>query len=168
MKLIERLGIQRGVLLAMVLLVSALVASTIWTMSQQSDLDDAQARRTARVDAATAARQAVPELLSYSAATLDRDVSEAQDWLTAGFRKDFSTLQDSLIEPAVEEKGFATTATVARLGVVEAEANVVTLLVFVEQTTQRGGDEAEPIATRATVRMERIGGRWLVGDLRPV
>lgn len=154
------------------LLVVLLATSTYWAMGKRSDLASAEARVSARAAASNAAQKAVPELLSYSASTLDSDVATAQDWLTDGFREEFTTLQEEMIQPAVEEQGFATTAEVTRIGVVEpagAGGRTITFLVFVEQTTQRrGGEVAEPIATRATVRMEKVGDRWLVGELRPV
>jgi Mce-associated membrane protein len=159
----------RSAAAALVLLTALAAASVAWTSSARSDLSAAEGRREARSAAAAAAQQAVPELLSYDAATLDDDLAAARDWITESFRDEFATLQDDLIQPAVEEQGFATAAEVTRVGVVEGTTRVVTLLVFVEQTTEREGEEPdEPIATRATVRMEKVDGRWLVGDLRPV
>lgn len=152
-------------LAAVALVALALVVS--WDVRSWQRLGDETDLVDAREEAAEAARAAVPEMLSYRKATLEDDLRRARSWLTDRFAPEFTELQDRLIEPTVGHR-FSTVAVVDRVAVTEGDGDEVSLLVFVEQTTRQGRQQqAEPVSTRATVRMRLVDGDWLVDDLRP-
>lgn len=150
-------------------LVLALALASGWAIRARGDLRDEQDLVAARQGALAAASSAVPQLLTYSSADLDTQLAAALDLLTERFTPEYEQLQRELIAPSLEQGGVSTTATLERIGVVEEGAQEVTLLVMLSQVTSGPqARDAEPIATRATVRMRLDGDTWLVDALTPV
>lgn len=157
-----------GVLVAAIA-VLALVVAGVLAAVEHRDLGREETLGAQRTDASRAASQVVPRLLTYRSDDLAAQTSAARALVTPRFRPELDQLLSRLIEPTVRKGGFATTAEVQRVGVVAQERDSVTVLLFLQQRTQRsGGSLGEPIATRAQVRMVRAGSRWRVDDLRPV
>lgn len=160
---------KRRQLALVVMAVCILAAATLYAHHEWSERQHGLTVDRARTAAAEAASESVPVMLSYQTTSLERDLERSQAVITDRFRDEFTRLQDKLIKPAVDERGFQTTAVVERLGLIEAAKKEVSLLVFITQnTTSAQQPDGEPVATRATVRMRLEDGHWLVDDLRPV
>lgn len=123
----------------------------------------------ARAESVDAARDLVPALLSYHAASLDADVARARDLVTGPFADEYTRLLDQVVVPATRTGQLSTDARATRVAVVSAEPGQARLLVFVDQSTT-SPSEPRPATTssRATVDLTEVDGRWLVSGLQPL
>ncbi|MEU7812819.1 hypothetical protein [Pseudonocardia sp. NPDC049154] len=119
---------------------------------------------------ATAVRT-VPQLLSYEPASVDGMLDRLGADLTDGFRQDYGTLITQVVAPAAKSQQITTKAEVTSSSVEldSQAADEVTALLFVNQTTQAPA-AASPAQSGSRVRvvMDRVDGRWLVADLKPI
>ncbi|WP_224393067.1 hypothetical protein [Pseudonocardia sp. ICBG1293] len=125
----------------------------------------AQQTEQARVDGLTAARTGVEQVLSYQPASKDADVARARGLVTGDFGRQFDSVLDSVVRPALD-RGVGTRTVVTRAGVVSAGADRVTALLYFTQEAARPGEPPRTTAGRAEVTVQRVDGRWLVSDLR--
>ncbi|MER5674732.1 hypothetical protein [Pseudonocardia alni] len=125
----------------------------------------AQQTEQARVDGLAAARTGVEQVLSYQPASKDADVARARGLVTGDFGRQFDSVLDSVVRPALD-RGVGTRTVVTRAGVVSADADRVTALLYFTQEAARTGEPPRTTAGRAEVTVQRVDGRWLVSDLR--
>lgn len=123
----------------------------------------------ARMAALAAARANVGTVLSYSAGTVEADLARSQQLLTGSFAVDFQTLANQTVVPAAKRDKVTTTATVSEAGVVNADDDRVTVLLFVTQSTTSTLLKSPKVdGSRVEVVMTRVGGTWLISSLNPV
>lgn len=125
----------------------------------------AQQIEQARADGLAAARTLTEQVLSYQPASRDADLARARGLVTGDFGRQFGTVLDSVVGPALD-RGVGTRTTVTRAGVVDAQSDRVTTLLYLTQDASRGADDKRTTVGRAEVIVEFVGGRWLVSDLR--
>lgn len=142
------------------LLLAGLVGYLAWSLSGMND--EAEARLTGR-DVAAAD---VEKILSYDHASFDKGTTAAEKLMTARFRKEYGDTVDLVREDALAKKSVVRAEVVAS-SVVEADADRVEALLFVNQTTD-AQDLEEPRVdlNRVVVTLVPDGdGGWLVDDL---
>ncbi|MEU7812031.1 hypothetical protein [Pseudonocardia sp. NPDC049154] len=123
----------------------------------------------ARTDAVAAARQAVPQLLSYDHTTLEAEIPRRLDLLTGTFRDDYGQLLHDVVLPAAAQSALVTSAEPKESAVVSEDGpDLVTVLMFLNQTTTAQGAPPDAVGSRVRVTMERPEDRWLVSELTPV
>lgn len=124
-------------------------------------------------DAEAAAEEAIPEVLSYDYRTLDEDFAEAEDYLTDDFAGKRTALFDqtaesglTLREQVVSEK-VVVTARVAATGVtrVAEDGDRATIVVYVDQDSQKGDGEPRLLQMWATLNMVNEDDEWLLDDI---
>ncbi|MCR1785133.1 hypothetical protein KVF89_21520 [Nocardioides carbamazepini] len=158
-------GIAAGVL---VLLLLAAAVLSAFQAHRAAGLTDA------RADALAAAKERVPTLLGYDAATLDADLAAAADQTTGDFRTDYGRILEEVVRPTATERGISTTAAVNAAGVVRGNSDQVVVLLFLTQTTnatrgENGGKGGTSVSgSRVEVTMARDGDRWRIAGLKPV
>ena len=84
------------------------------------------------------------------------------------YLKNFSQLEkqkDGSPGLAVQSKTVVTT-NVLGSGVVDAEADKVRVLVYVNQTSEKAGADPQIFQNRAALTMTKDGDRWLVDDVQ--
>lgn len=123
----------------------------------------------ARSEASTAARRAAELVLSYDHRTLTKDFEASRATLTPEFAADFDQTTKVVAEQATNVKA-TVRAEVREVGVRDGDADRVTLLVFVNQTTTSTITQNKPRVdlNRARFTMVRIGGQWLVRSIEPL
>ena len=126
----------------------------------------------ARAAAPASAERAAKAVLSYDYRRLDADQERAKDYLTPSYAKEFEKTfallkenQDGSPGAAVQTKAVVT-ATVAGSGVVDAEADAVRVLVFVNQTSRKAGTDPRVFQNRVAMTMQKRDGKWLVDDVK--
>jgi Mce-associated membrane protein len=151
-----------------VLAVAFLVASIVLGLvvarntSSRSDLTSAQE------DAVSAARQAIKNLDSLSAATVDADLKRVVDGATGSFKEQFTKAQAELKKVVVQRKTVSS-ATVLSAGLQRADLDSATVLVAVDRTVTDTSTPNGVIAhDRWKMQVEKHGGRWLLATLEPV
>ncbi len=126
----------------------------------------------ARAAAPATAERAAKAVLSYDYRRLDADQERAKDYLTPSYAKEFEKTfallkenQDGSPGAAVQTKAVVT-ASVAGSGVVDAEADTVRVLVFVNQTSRKAGTDPRVFQNRVAMTMKKRDGKWLVNDVK--
>lgn len=153
------------------LLVAALALDgfVVWREMSRRNAEEASARalHSALIQAPSVAEQAAGPLLSYRYDTLDRDLAEAQRYLTDGFRPGYTASIDQLVRREATRARATVQAEVLSSGVVEASGERADVLLFIDQTTT-SPTRSEPTTAlnRVVFSMVRRDGTWKVADIR--
>ncbi|MEV4729310.1 hypothetical protein [Saccharopolyspora sp. NPDC049426] len=151
------------------LVVAVLLAATGAVVVLHQRQDAAARVAAARTAATEVAARRIPEVLSYSHETLDRDLAAAERAVTGGFARDYLELQRTMIRPAAVRDRISTRTTLSALGVVTATDRQVVLLAFINQLTTSSRRPAPLIeGARVRVTLEKVGEDWLVSTLDTV
>lgn len=170
--LVRTLGrVPRLVLAALLVAVLALAGASVWLAGEVRD----EARvADARDQATVAAEQAAEAILSYDYEDLATDRKRAEGYLTGDFRAEYarnfqllSEQEDGTPGAAVQTKAVVQAQAVGS-GVVDVDPDGRTarVLVFVNQTSEKEGQEPQVFLNRVAMTMQERDGRWLVSDLR--
>jgi Mce-associated membrane protein len=148
-------------LLVIVGLAVALIFSQVQLSNQNSLNAD-------RASAAAAAKTYAHDVASYSYRHLHRDFGRVESESTPAFRRDFIRSSGSLSKVLVQYKATAS-AKVLEAGISSISSDKAVVLVFVNQSvansTQQGASTDD---SRIKVTLVRVGGRWLLQDLKVV
>lgn len=148
--------------IALALMFAAAAASySSWQAQQAQHLEGV------RAEALSAAQTRVPVLLSYQASRIDDDLTRAIEQTVGSFRDDYSQVLNEVVAPTAKERGISTQAEVTAAGVVSAETDRVTVLVFLTQTTTARGQRSTVSGSRVEVTMEPSGANWKISGLEP-
>jgi Mce-associated membrane protein len=172
----QRRGVPGVALLAAAaLVVAAFVAANVWLYVERSNngstatADGSYPINGVQPAAMTSARERIPALLSYKYTDVDSYIATAPDNATGQFKKDFTELITRVIAPAARAQKIVTHADVKSVGVIEAHADSVTVLVMLDQTTTSKKTKGARVdGSRVRVVMTRTGGKWLVSSLTPI
>ncbi|MDQ6641640.1 MAG: J domain-containing protein [Actinomycetota bacterium] len=130
-----------------------------------------QHRQDAGQEASAAAERALPVVLSYDYRHLTADRDKAARYLSPKYRKEYIATFDKLIQssgsnpgPAEQTKAVVT-ANVQNIGVVDAEADVARVIVFLDQSTVKAAGTPKFSLNRLTVSMVKVGNAWLVDNI---
>jgi Mce-associated membrane protein len=120
----------------------------------------------ARAEASAAARKAAELVLSYDYRQLDKSFGAARATLTPEFANDFDKTAKVVGEQATKTKA-TVKAEVREVAVRDGDADRVTLLVFVNQTTTSTITQGKPRIdlNRARFTMIRSGDEWQVQQI---
>ncbi|SFB13396.1 Mce-associated membrane protein [Amycolatopsis marina] len=122
-------------------------------------------KRDLRAEIIAAATQNVVAILSYSADTLDADLSEGLAVTTQPFSDILSRTVEEVISPTAADAGIDTSAEVLAAGVVRNDTESAEVILFVDQsTTSAEQPEAELNQITLTVSLVKSDGNWLVSE----
>jgi Mce-associated membrane protein len=107
-------------------------------------------------------------LLSYHAASVDKDLSGAQDRLTGDFKDAYSALIRQVVIPGAKEKHISVVAKASAAASVSVNESHAVVLVFVNQTVTIGDGRPTDTAPVVKVVLEKVKDRWLVSHFDPV
>jgi Mce-associated membrane protein len=146
-----------AVVVALTLAVAVVLGIKAWHGKQAED---------ARNQAAAAGRKAAETALSYDYRDLDKSFAAARATMTPEFAAKFDDTAKVAGQLATKTKA-TVKADVREVGVRDGDANRVTLIIFVNQTTTstitKGSPRVDLNRTRFT--MVRNGDRWLVQEI---
>jgi Mce-associated membrane protein len=150
------------------LLASALICAAVLTAAA-AKLSGRHGDTSGGSDALAAATSGVATVLSYNYAHLDADFARAESLLTPKFRKNYDNTTAKGVKPLAAQYKAVSTAAVTSAGLVQAGADKVVLLVFVDQTVTNS-QVAAPRLDRSRIRVTMVkrGDRWLIDGLQPV
>jgi Mce-associated membrane protein len=128
-----------------------------------------QATQQARADAATAARQAARDILSYDYRTMADDIARAKSETTGVFARDYARTADRLQAQAARLRAIVQ-ASPSTPGVVSGTRTEVVVLLFVDQASvkQVAGQKTPTTRidqSRVRLTMSKVNGHWLVSQL---
>ncbi|MGC4937901.1 hypothetical protein [Kribbella sp. DT2] len=146
-----------SVVLVLVLALGAVLGLKAWRGQQTEE---------ARGQAVNAGRKAAETALSYDYRTLDKSFAAARGTMTPEFAGKFDETAKVAGELATKTKA-TVRAEVREVGVRDADANRVTLVIFVNQTTTSTITQGKPRVdlNRTRFTMVRNGSRWLVQEI---
>ena len=107
-------------------------------------------------------------MLSYTAATVDRDLTAARARLTGKFLDDYTKLVDTQVIPGAKAKQISAAAQVPAVASVSANPSHAVALVFVDQTVAAANQAPATTASSIRVTLDKIDGKWLVSGFDPV
>jgi Mce-associated membrane protein len=146
-----------AVVVILTLTVAAVLGVKAWHGKQAED---------ARDQASAAGRKAAETALSYDYRDLDKSFAAARATMTPDFAAKFDATAKVAGELATKTKA-TVKADVREVAVRDGDADRVTLIIFVNQTTTstitKGSPRVDLNRTRFT--MVRNGGRWLVQEI---
>jgi Mce-associated membrane protein len=155
------LGVVLSGLLAVVIVLVLAVAGILGVKALKGkEAEDA------RDQAATAGRKAAEVALSYDYRSLDKSFAAARATMTPEFATKFDATAKVAGELATKTKA-TVRAEVREVGVRDGDANRVTLVIFVNQTTTSTITQGKPRVdlNRTRFTMVRNGDQWLVQEI---
>jgi Mce-associated membrane protein len=146
-----------AVLIVLILALAGILGLKAWKGQQAED---------ARSAAATAGRKAAETALSYDYRSLDKSFAAARATMTPDFAAKFDATAKVAGELATKTKA-TVRAEVREVGVRDGDANRVTLVIFVNQTTTSTITQGKPRVdlNRTRFTMVRNGDQWLVQEI---
>jgi Mce-associated membrane protein len=135
---------------------------------------DSPARNAAVVDVdrnaqlVSAVSKGLTEVLSYDYRNPEPTAAAAQRLLSGAARDEHATLFAELRKKAPGQN-LVLTAQVQATGVTQLSGDSATLLVFLDQSSQRAGDkEATVSAAQLVVSAALVSGEWKISGIRPL
>jgi Mce-associated membrane protein len=123
---------------------------------------------TARVESVQAAKDSTIALLSYKPDTVEKQLNDARDRLTGGFRDQYTSLINDVVIPGAKEKKISAVANVPEAASVSANPGHAVVLLFVNQTVVVGTSPPTDTASSVRVTLDKIDDRWLISEFDPV
>lgn len=144
----------------------------LWMAYDLTSTDSAQNK--ALTDAAATSRvqsevsRGLTSVLSYDYSNPGQTEAAAREVLTGNASKEYETLLKSLDARAPGQK-LVLTAVVQSVGVKNLTDKDATLLVFLDQSSQRAEDgEASYSAAQLSVKATKVGNAWKISGLTPL
>lgn len=157
-------GRQVELILVVLVLAVALIASGVWVLYHQ--LHRAEMSAQARSSAVEAARSHAQQLLSYDYRSFDKDIDQAKNSTTGTFRKNYLETTRNLVANQAKQNEVVVRARVVGASVVDAEPDRVVTLLLVNQATQSNRvDGTEVDKNRVRMTLTKVDGQWLASDL---
>lgn len=111
-----------------------------------------------------AARSALSTLYTYSPDTIDAYPEQARKVLTENMRGEFDKTIDPTVA-AVKQGGTSTTVQVTDVGVKVLDGDRAELITNVTVSAESNGVAQDSASGPLIVRMEKVGGVWLLSDI---
>ena len=156
--------------LAAILLAVGLVGWWSWFDLRGDDPSDNGAIIDSKVTAQvqTSVSQALGRVLTYDYQDPATTEAAADDVLAGQARTEYDTLFASLQQRAPGQQ-LKLTAQVQAIGVKELRGDKATLLVFLDQSSQRAADQESSVsAAQLAVTAEKKGSTWKITGLKPL
>ena len=154
---------RRGLLASLSVLIVALAVLDGWLVAARPE----SGSRTQRDQALASAKAAVPLILSYDYRRFDENVATAKSRLTGRATTDYVQAMAKTIKPTATKVHAVVQAQTDGAGVesVSGSGKQVTVVVFGEQKVTNSSLTAPRTDLfRVRVRLERVGGQWLVSQ----
>ncbi|MDT5008907.1 MAG: Mce-associated rane protein [Mycobacterium sp.] len=129
---------------------------------------DQQTDSAQQESAVAAARDGVAAVYTYSADTLDRDISSAQSHLTGDFLSEYQQYVNSPAPTEAKQNAVRTAAKVSGSALVDIQPGTAQVLLFINQTTTSAQNPATTLASRSVVvTLLKVDDKWLISSMKP-
>jgi Mce-associated membrane protein len=169
---LRRAATRRGLVVGLAVALLVVAAVLVWqtrSLRDDSDLDNrAMLDTSIQKGAVTAVSRGLSQVLSYDYSQPDATRAFADQILAGQARDEYDTLFASLQDRAPGQQ-LTLTAQVQVAGVEDLTDDKATMLVFVDQKSERAKDkEASVSAAQLHVTAERKGDGWVITGLKPL
>lgn len=121
-----------------------------------------------RIESVSAARESTAALLTYKAATAEKDLGAARGRLTGAFLDAYTQLINGVVIPEAKRENMSASADVLGAASVSAKPGHAVVLVMVNQTTTVATRKPTTTASSVRVTLDKVGDRWLISGFDPV
>lgn len=132
------------------------------------DRVDVHAQQATRDAIAPLAAAQIPKVFGYDYQTVERSLAEASGMLTPSYRAEFEEQMSKSIIPEARQRQVVAQATVVGVGVLEAQRDSGSVMVFMNQTLTDKSKEPLYQGTRLKVDYQKLGGNWLINYIAPI
>jgi Mce-associated membrane protein len=115
----------------------------------------------------TAAEQ-IPLVFGYDYQTVERSLTDAYNFLTPDYRREFVERATNDIIPQARERQVISQARVVGVGVLEAQRNSGSVLVYLNRTVTDKSKEPVYDGSRLRVDYQKLDGEWKIGYITPI
>lgn len=126
------------------------------------------AEQTTRAELAPLATDEVPKVLGYDYQTVERSLTEAYPLLTPDYRRTFEDRATTDIIPQARDRQVISQVVVVGVGVIAAQRISGSVLVYMNRTVSSKANEPMYEGNRLRVDYQKVGGKWLIDDIRPI
>jgi Mce-associated membrane protein len=133
------------------------LAATAWV-----NADRRQRAERAGTDALSVASAATTALFSYDYRSFDASVANGRQFITGEFADEYTKTTQTL-KPAAEQEQAVVRAEVSAAGVIDASADQVDVLLYVNQYRRNVNIDGEKVdQNRVVLTLVRVDGQWKV------
>ena len=110
----------------------------------------------------------IPKVFGYDYQTVERSLGDAAGYLTPEYRREFEDRVNKDIIPQARERQVVTQADVVGVGVLEAQRDSGSVLVYMNRTITDKSRQPVYDGSRLKVDYQRVDGRWLINYIQPI
>jgi len=132
------------------------------------DRVELQGEQSARQELGPLAQQQIPQFFGYDYQTVEGSLGKVYPLLTPNFRKDFEDRALKDIIPQARERQLVSQANVVGVGVLEAQRNSASVMVFLNRTVTDKSKQPIYEGSRLRVDYQKIDGKWLINFFAPI
>ncbi|HLR98923.1 MAG TPA: mammalian cell entry protein [Mycolicibacillus parakoreensis] len=127
-----------------------------------------RAAQQTRAQLAPMAAEAVPQIFGFDYQTVETSMIEVYPLLTPQFRTDFEKQAQDRIIPEARQRKAVSQVNVVGQGVVDAQRRTGSVLVYLNRTVTDEGKDPIVDGARVQVFYQKVDGRWLIDNIKPV
>lgn len=131
---------------------------------------ETRGEQAARSELGPLAQKQIPIVFTYDYKTVERNLIDAYDLLTPGYRKEFEDRAKSEIIPQARARELVSQANVVGVGVMEAQRDSAAVMVYINRTVSEKSNRDQPIydGSRLRVDYQKVDGKWLIEYITPI
>lgn len=151
-----------------VLVVAGIVALAAIGAGLYWDRVQTAAQQSTRAELAPLAAEQIPKVFGYDYQTVEGSLTDAYNLLTPDYRREFQQRATEQIIPQARERQVVSQANVVGVGVLEAQRNSGSVMVYMNRTVTDKSEESVYDGSRLKVDYQRVGGKWLISYITPI
>jgi Mce-associated membrane protein len=124
--------------------------------------------QTTRAELAPLAANQIPRVFGYDYQTVERSLTDAYTLLTPDYRREFEDRAKQKIIPEARERQVVSQASVVGVGVLEAQRNSGSVLVYMNRTVTDKSKQPAYDGSRLRVDYQKVDGKWLINYIAPI
>jgi Mce-associated membrane protein len=136
-----------------------------WLFWERAELQSEQA---ARNELPPLAADQIPKVFGYDYQTVERSLNEVYPLLTPEYRQEFEDRATKDVIPQARERQLVSQAHVVGVGVMTAQRNSATVMVYMNRTVTDESKEPVYDGSRLRVDYQKIDGKWLIEYIAPI
>jgi Mce-associated membrane protein len=155
-------GLAAAVAAIGIIALGGLAGSLYW------DRVEVRAEQAARDAIVPLAMSEIPKVFGYDYQTIERSMTEAADYLTPEYRKEFQDRVNKDIIPQARDRQVVTQANVVGVGVLDAQRDSGSVMVYLNRTVSDKERQPSYDGSRLKVDYKKVGDKWLISYITPI
>jgi Mce-associated membrane protein len=126
------------------------------------------AEQTTRAELAPLAKDDIPKVFGYDYQTVERSLTDAYPLFTPAFRHEFEDRATNAVIPQARDRQVVSQVSVVGVGVIDAQRISGSVLVYMNRTVTDKSKQPTYEGNRVRVDYQKIRGKWLINDIKPI